>query len=141
MASGIIWNGRIVQKTIDAGIQRNLTAAALFVVRKVKLSLSSGRPASRPGTPPSRLTGTLSRSITHEVTTSRARVGTNLKYARIHELGGIIRPKTKPFLAFKTESGDFVMTKKVIMPARPYLRPAVYKNRRQIKKLLGRKII
>ena len=141
MASNVIWHGPAVRARIDAGIQRNLTAAALFVVRQVKLSLSGGRPASRPGKPPHKLTGTLSRSITHEVTTSRARVGTNLKYARIHEVGGIIRPKTAPALVFKTADGSWVRTQKVIMPARPYLRPAVYKNRRAIKKFLGRKII
>ena len=125
MASNVIWHGPAVRARIDAGIQRNLTAAALFVVRQVKLSLAVAgptktiphTPASKPGEPPHRRTGTLSRSITHEVTKYRARVGTNIKYSKPLELG----------------------TSK--MAARPYLRPAVYKNRRQIKKFLGRKII
>ncbi len=124
MASGVIWHGRIVQKKIDAGIQRNLTRAALFVVRQVKLSLSvagptkthPGAPASKPGEPPHKRTGVLGRSITHEVGKGYARVGTNLKYGKPLEVG----------------------TSK--MAARPYLRPAVYKNRRAIKKILGMKI-
>ena len=86
------------------------------------------------------MTGALSRSITHEVTPGRARVGSNLKYARIHEVGGVIRPRVAAFLHFKTEDGGWVMTKKVTMPARPYLRPAVIKNKRMIKKILNRKI-
>ena len=126
MASKLVWHGRIVQKNIDRGIERNLTLAALFVVRYVKQSLSKAgptktspkTPASKPGEPPHRRTGTLSRSITHEVTKDTARVGTNIKYAKALEVG--YAPNN--------------------LAARPYLRPAVNKNRRQIKKLLGKKI-
>ena len=122
--AGVIWHGRAVELRIKAGMVRNLTAAAIFVVRKVKESLAvagptkthPGAPASKPGKPPHRRTGTLSRSITHEVTATTARVGTNLKYGKPLETG----------------------TSK--MAARPFLRPAVYKNKRAIKKLLGRKI-
>jgi len=124
MASGMIWHGPKVAKAIDTGLQRNLTKAALFVVRKVKQSLTKAgptkthpsTPASSPGEPPHRRTGRLARSITHEVTATTARVGTNVKYGKFLEVG----------------TGD--------MAARPYLRPAVYKNRKQIKKLLAGKI-
>ncbi len=125
MASGLIWHGPRVRVAVDAGLQRNLTAAALFVVRKVKESLATAGPtktrpgtsASEPGQPPHRRTGTLSRSITHEVTKGSAKVGTNLKY------------------------GKYLETGTSQMAARPYLRPGVYKNQRQIKKLLSRKIV
>ncbi len=119
------WHGKAVQFKVKAGMRKNLTAAALFVVRKVKESLavagptktSPGTPASKPGEPPHRRTGMLSRSITHEVTATTARVGTNVKYGKFLETG----------------------TSK--MAARPYLRPAVIKNRRKIKKILNRKIV
>jgi len=124
MASGIIWHGKAVQSKIAAGMQKNLTKAALFVVRKVKESLNVAGPtkthpdtaASKPGQPPRKRTGTLGRSITHEVTASNARVGTNVKYGKFLEVG--------------TSQ----------MAARPYLRPAVNKNRKQIKKILTGKI-
>ena len=125
MASGVIWHGKAVQSRIKTGMKRNLTAAAIFVVRKVKESLSQAgptrtspqTPASKPGQPPHRRTGTLARSITHEVSKDSARVGTNLKYGKFLETG----------------------TSK--MAARPYLRPGVYKNQRAIKKILTRKVI
>ncbi|KKN45136.1 hypothetical protein LCGC14_0685890 [marine sediment metagenome] len=124
MASGLIWHGPSVKFKIKEGMQRNLMAAAIFVVGKVKQSLATAgptktnphTPASGPGEPPHRRTGTLSRSITHEVTAATARVGTNIKYGKFLETG----------------------TSK--MAARPYLRPGVYKNQREIKKILGRKI-
>lgn len=45
-------------------------------------------------------------------------------YAAIHEYGGVIKPKTKPFLRFKIGE-QWISTKQVVMPSRPYLRPAV----------------
>lgn len=48
-------------------------------------------------------------------------------YAKIHEFGGIVTAKAKPYLAFQVD-GQWVFTKKVVMPARPYLRPAVDNN-------------
>ena len=48
-------------------------------------------------------------------------VGTNLPYAYIHQKGGIIRPKSKKSLKFKTPSGKFIAAKQVKIPARPYL--------------------
>ncbi len=125
MASGMIWHGKAVNIRVKAGMQKNLTAAAIFVVRKVKQSLAQagptktrpGTPASSPGEPPHRRTGTLARSITHEIHGASARVGTNVKYGKFLETG----------------------TSK--MAARPYLRPAVIKNRRAIKKILTKKVI
>ena len=125
MASGMIWYGDRVKFKIKEGMERNLTAAALFVVRKVKQSLAIAgptktrphTPASRAGQPPHRRTGKLARSITHEVTKTTARVGTNVKYGKFRETG--------------TST----------MAARPYLRPGVYKNRRQVKKILGKRIV
>lgn len=47
----------------------------------------------------------------------------DVRYALIHELGGVITPVTAKALAFKI--GDrWVFAKSVTIPARPYLRPA-----------------
>jgi phage gpG-like protein len=60
-------------------------------------------------------------------------VGTNVVYAAIHEFGGTITPKNAKWLVFKI--GDqWVMTDSVDIPARPYLRPALDKNRRNVVK-------
>ncbi len=122
--TGLIWHGPRVKVKVTAGMQKNLTIAALFVVRKVKESLTIAgptktrpeTPASIAGEPPHRRTGTLARSITYEVLPGTARVGTNVKYGKFLEVG----------------------TSK--MMARPYLRPAVNKNQREIKRILSRKI-
>lgn len=46
-----------------------------------------------------------------------ATLATNAKYAAIHQFGGVIRPKTKDYLTFKTSTG-WVNTKKVKIPKR-----------------------
>lgn len=53
-----------------------------------------------------------------------AAVGTNVIYAKIHEYGGIIRPKTKKALKFQI-GGSWVITKKVVMPKRSFLRSSM----------------
>lgn len=70
------------------------------------------------------------------------RVGSGLKgrmlaYARIHELGGIIRAKDAPYLIFKTASG-WVKTKEVKMPKRSYLQSSVREKKREIVNRYGK---
>jgi phage gpG-like protein len=50
--------------------------------------------------------------------------GSDLKYAAIHQYGGIIRPVRAMALRFKI-GGKFVTAKKVTMPARPYIVPEI----------------
>lgn len=67
--------------------------------------------------------------------------GSELKYARIHEYGGIIRPRKRQYLSFKVD-GRWVKTKMVIMPKRAYVEPAIEKTKPflidYIKKEFGR---
>lgn len=77
-------------------------------------------------------TGNLMNSINTRVMSTKANavtvaVGTNVIYAAIHEFGGTIKAKNKPFLAFVID-GKFIMTKSVYIPPRPYMRPAVDEN-------------
>jgi len=65
------------------------------------------------------------------------KVGSRLVYARIHELGGIIRAKSAPYLIFKTASG-WVKTKEVKMPKRSYLRSSVREKKREIVNRYGK---
>ena len=55
-----------------------------------------------------------------KATARAAHAGTNKKYGRIHQLGGVIRPKKAKALRFQI-GGEWVMVKKVTMPKRPYL--------------------
>ena len=66
--------------------------------------------------------GDLKKSITFAVDDTKVAVGPsdNVKYARIHQLGGVIRPKSKKSL-FVPCGKRMLRLKKVTIPARPYL--------------------
>lgn len=60
---------------------------------------------------------------------------TDVIYGRINELGGIIRPKKGKYLKFQI-AGKWVMVKKVTIPAKPYLGPAITDHINQIKNII-----
>lgn len=64
--------------------------------------------------------GGLLGSMTYRADNASAEWGTNKVYAGIHQMGGVIRPRTKKNLRFAVPGG-FVSTKRVVMPARPFL--------------------
>lgn len=76
-------------------------------------------------------TGMLRRSLLGSVNSQDAvksfpdgvegKVGTNLVYARIHEYGGVIKPKRANALCFVID-GHFIRVKQVKIPERSYLR-------------------
>lgn len=64
--------------------------------------------------------GTLWRSIrVSHLSASSVSVSSDRVYAAIHQMGGVIRPKTKPALKFKV-GPQWVNTQKVTIPARPF---------------------
>ncbi|EHS51501.1 phage virion morphogenesis protein [Rhizobium sp. PDO1-076] len=64
--------------------------------------------------------GRLRDSINARATSDEVRVGTNVIYGGIHQLGGTIKPKNGEALVFRM--GDRVIfAKSVTLPARPYL--------------------
>ncbi|MBW8638995.1 phage morphogenesis protein [Hoeflea sp. WL0058] len=58
--------------------------------------------------------------------------------ALIQEVGGVIRPVRKQALKFQLEDGTFIVTKKVTIPARPYLRPEADKEYPKLTKRIRR---
>lgn len=119
---------RIERNTVKA-----LDRSGVIVQREIKLQLSktgnvSGENPSKVGTPPAVRTGHLRRSVQidrSQIGRFRVRVGPGVIYARIHELGGVIVPKTKPWLVFKIPGvAGLIKTKRVRMPKRPYVKPA-----------------
>lgn len=71
-----------------------------------------------------RVSGDLARSVNYKVTGNRVVIGSNLKYARIHELGGTIKAVNSPFLVFKIGK-NWISKRSVVIPARPFLSPAL----------------
>lgn len=66
-------------------------------------------------------TAHLRKSIDFAATPAQVMIGSNLLYARIHQLGGTIKPKKGKKLKFKGKDGKDVFVSEVNMPARPYL--------------------
>ena len=80
---------------------------------KWQKSLRGGKPLQK--------TGALQQSITEHIhSDDRVEVGTNIKYGRIHNFGGVIKPKTKKYLSFPIGQ-SWVKVKKVDMPQREFL--------------------
>ena len=69
-----------------------------------------------------------------------AQVSTNLKYARIHEKGGTIRPVRAKALKFQV-GGRWVTKQSVTIPARPFLEPALEEKRNDIINLIGTRMV
>ena len=68
------------------------------------------------------MSGHLGDSITSDAGRDWAAWGTNMLYARIHQLGGVIKPKVPGGkLRFRLAGGGFRSVSQVTMPARPYL--------------------
>lgn len=66
--------------------------------------------------------GDLRKSIdVGKITNTSVEVGSSLPYARIHQLGGEIKPKNKKALLVPIGGGRYLQLKKVTIPARPYL--------------------
>lgn len=69
-------------------------------------------------------TGKLASTILADIQDDLAfRLTAGTKYAAIQEYGGEIRGR--PYLRFRGRSGSWVTVRKVKIPARPYLRPAM----------------
>ena len=124
------WYGDKVVNAIKTEEGRRLSRACLLVERDAKLSFgprhSKGTESqTAPGETPSVITGTLRRSITHETDALRlvGRVGSNVTYARIQEKGGFAGRGHRTYI-----------------PARPYLRPALDRNMREISIIMGRRM-
>jgi phage virion morphogenesis protein len=70
---------------------------------------------------PLRDTGRLQRSITSRPDDQGVTIGTNVKYARVHQYGATIVPVKAKRLVFPGPSGKLIFAKKVVVPARPFM--------------------
>ena len=81
---------------------------------------SKTTPDGRPWTSSLFKTGALKRKIIANYDKDKAEVGSNLKYAAIHQFGGVIKAKNAKCLHFLLNGQD-VFAKSVKIPANPYL--------------------
>jgi len=127
---------RKMPELIKPALFKGMNEAMILAERESKLNLS-GRVLQR-------RSGRLRNSITHQVKIEGdnviGRIGTNVVYGRIHELGGEIRPKTARALRFQIPGVGWRMAQKVTIPKRPYLRPAIEENVSDITRILARRI-
>ena len=110
-----------VRNAVTGEMLMNAAEAGGFVVEgHAKIKAGSGRPGliMRTG---ALVNSIIVDKIKKSKTFAQVGIGTNLVYARIHELGGII----------KNAFGRGII---VHMPARPYLRPAMDENEPDIRK-------
>ncbi len=145
------WIMKAFKESLDKRITGLLALIGEQVVGESRDSYLSGPRPKHLG----RINGDLARSVFYQVANSSkvfklgtptlsgdpsssfVAVGSNLKYAPVHEFGATIRAKNAPFLVFKTLDGAWHKIKKVVIPARPFLQPAVQDSREVIRKLAG----
>ena len=126
-----------IGKDFREGLEKGLRKGMFLAEKAAKESFNSPRHLRV-------RSGYLRRSITSDVDTAgRTLVGTlgsHVVYAAIHELGGIIRARSSQYLRFQIE-GEWKTVRQVMIPDRPYLRPAIVDNLEEISDIIKREIL
>jgi phage gpG-like protein len=148
---GLDWKVRALAvaapKAVDRGLERGIRAATIDIEGQVKRYLE--------GIVLKRRTGRLWRSIHADTFRRLGRVvgivGTNVKYAAIHEFGGIIRPKKEGGLLVFSQGRrnektgrfqrDVIFAKSVKIPARPYMSRAFAARKAIVGRLIMRSVM
>ena len=142
MAKNYIFRRPQIAAAFRRQVIRGLDVVGIMVQNAIKTGLGAhgsgkGGTPSPAGSPPAVQTGALRRSIqvdrSQVETKLRVRIGTGLRYARIHEYGGTITAKHAPALVFEVAPGEIRRVKSVRLPARPYLRPGLKKSKRKVR--------
>lgn len=151
----VTWNGKEVLAKAAKRLDMNGERAGMFISGAVVRSLSKGQPAkrvgnrlvglnpSKPGQPPRLLHGTLRASVDHRVKRERGHIdviiGAYTPYARALELGDPKATSRAHGSASKnvTSLASGFRTSGAGKP-RPYLRPALAKNKKKATQMLVR---
>lgn len=120
------------RESVTAAARRALSDSVMLVHRKITLNLTGAVLRVK--------TGRLRQSMQTFLSDDSGGVGTNVEYARIHELGGTIppheiRPRRGAALFFGGRFASRVMHPGATIPARPYMRPALEDSRDDIQKI------
>ena len=114
---------RLSPERVRESILRSANRAGAAVVARTRMRLS-GRVLNR-------RSGALLNSVTYNIQPSAGAVrilveaGRGLKYGRIHEFGGTIRPRSPSGLLRFKIGQNWISARRVVMPKRPYLGPSV----------------
>ncbi len=126
-----------VGKDFRKGLERGLREGMFLAEKAAKDSFNQPRHLRIKS-------GYLRRSIESDTDTAGktlvGTLGSHVVYAAIHELGGIIRARAGGYLKFKIE-GQWKTVKQVLIPDRPYLRPAIVDNLDKITDIIKKEII
>ena len=118
-----------IRKNFEPTMVKAVGQAAALVEGQAKRNVTGGSPLHV-------RSGNLRRNIRSRVEKIRqsiiGRIGTNVKYAPVHEFGATIRPKVKDFLRFQVKPGQWVSVKQVKIPKRPWLGPALRTSRKKV---------
>jgi len=102
----------LAREKVERRYKRPATRAKHMRVEMAKIA--AGKILSR--------SGDLKKSIhVGRVTNESVEIGSSLVYARIHQLGGVVRPRAKRALCVPMGGGRYLMLKKATIPARPFL--------------------
>ena len=110
----MIWRGALLKAEVNKVARITLEKACVLVKGTAKKSIGKVKAPSSPGHAPATVTGTLKRSIAHELSPTKleGKVGTNIEYGRRLELG---------FIGVDSKGRRYNQA------PRPYLRPALHK--------------
>lgn len=79
------------------------------------------------------LAGSIIVEVKEKATSAEAKIGPSSVYGRIQELGGTIKPVRAKLLSWiDPETGKRHVAKRVMLPARPYLRPALDEHKGEV---------
>ena len=127
----------LAPKAFDRGMEAGIRAATIDITAHTKNLLS--------GPVLNRRTHRLWKSIHPEVFRKRGRVigivGTDVKYAAIHEFGGTIRAKKEGNFLMFTVGGDVVRVREVEIPARPFMSRAFEERSDRVTTLVQRHVM
>lgn len=138
-----------VGSAAGGGLTNSMEGAMKKIVEEVRgraIFYTRGTRATNPRNRLGRVTGKLASSIAARVFKKGGTVigevfVQSLVYARVHEFGAegpnAIVPRRAPFLVFTGRDGGLVFTKKVEIPPRPYLSPALDDKAQVIRDELG----
>ena len=130
-------------KLMESGIFAGMKRAMFFAEAESKKSFIENHKGAAHSSKLTARTGHLRRSVQSQVRRKTGLIigslGSSVKYARIHELGGVIRAKGKGWLSFRIGK-HFIKVKQVTIPARPYLKPAIESNLKKINDIIGKEI-
>ena len=126
-----------LHKKFRAEFIKGLKQAMLYAESKARKGFNK---TERPKVKTGQLRRTIKSGVKITSTDAIGFLSANTIYARIQELGGIIRPRTADYLRFQI-NGRWISTKQVIIPERPYLRPAIEENINKIEDIIKARIL